>query len=118
VQVAGLKTTPCPNHFLVHLDETAGYQVNSSCYPINKMKHTSWFVLPPLMEFYYQSKNPTYKTLPKFKNGCLSDSTSPMDFIYPKESVKVFLPKDFDENTNQLVFRLAHSTPDMKVFWK
>ena len=117
VQVAGLKTKPCPNHFLVHLDENKEYQVNSSCYPINKMKHTSWFVLPPLMEFYYQTKNPTYTTLPKFKQGCLSEEKSPMDFIYPKEFVKVFLPKNFDENTNQLVFRLAHSMPDIKVFW-
>jgi len=117
VQRAGLKTKPCPNHFLIHLDETEQYQVNSSCYPINKMKHTSWFVLPPLMEYYYQTKNPTYKSLPAFENGCLSEDKSPMDFIYPKESVKVFLPKDFNEDTNQLVFKLAHSISDMKVFW-
>jgi len=54
VQRAGLKTRPCPNHFWIHMDEIEQYQVNSSCYPINKMRHKSWFVLPPLMEFYYQ----------------------------------------------------------------
>ena len=117
IQRAGLKTKPCPNHFLVHLDENRQYQVNSSCYPIHKMEHTSWFVLPPLMEFYYQTKNPTYKVLPKYKNDCISEGKPTMDFIYPKESIKVFLPKDFDENTNQLVFRLAHSVIDSKVFW-
>jgi len=117
VQQAGLKTKPCPNHFLVHLDENGQHQVNSSCYPINKMIHKSWFVLPPLMEFYYQTKNPTYVTLPKFKQGCLSEKKSPMDFIYPKESVKVFLPKDFNEERNDLIFRLAHSIIDIKVFW-
>ena len=117
VQQAGLKTKPCPNHFLVHLDENKQYQVNSSCYPINKMIHKSWFVLPPLMEFYYQTKNPTYATLPKFKQDCLSEEKSPMGFIYPKESVKVFLPKDFNEERNDLIFRLAHSILDIKVFW-
>ena len=117
VQRAGLKTKPCPHHFRVHLDEDNQYQVNSSCYPIHKMKHTSWFVLPPLMEFYYQIKNPTYRPLPKFKEDCFSEGKSKMDFIYPKESMKVFLPKNFEENTNQLVFRLAHSTMGMKVFW-
>ena len=40
-----------------------------------------------------------------------------MDFIYSKESMKVFLSKNFDENTNQLVFRLTHLMPDIKVFW-
>jgi len=117
VQLAGLKTKPCPNHFWVHLDEREQYQVNSSCYPINKMKHRSWFVLPPLMEFYYQKKNPTYKVLPKFDQNCLSEEKSIMDFIYPKESIKVFLPKDFDEQRNDLVFRLAHSIQDIKIFW-
>jgi len=117
VQIAGLKTKPCPHHFRVHLDESNQYQVNSSCYPIHKMIHTSWFVLPPLMEFYYQTKNPTYRILPKFKENCFSEGKSSMDFIYPKESMKVFLPKNFEENTNQLVFRLAHSTVGMKIFW-
>jgi len=117
VQLAGLKTKPCPNHFWVHLDEREQYQVNSSCYPINKMKHRSWFVLPPLMEFYYQKKTPTYKVLPKFDQNCLSEEKSIMDFIYPKESIKVFLPKGFDEQRNDLVFRLAHSIQDIKIFW-
>jgi penicillin-binding protein 1C len=117
VQRAGLKTRPCPNHFWVHLDESEQYQVNSSCYSINKMKHKSWFVLSPLMEFYYQKKNPTYKILPTFKSGCLSEEKLVMDFIYPKESVKVFLPKGFNEQKNDLVFRLAHSIQDIKVFW-
>ncbi len=117
VQRAGLKTRPCPNHFLVHLDKSEQYQVNSSCYPINKMKHKSWFVLSPLMEFYYQKKNPIYKVLPTFKSGCLSEEKLVMDFIYPKESVKVFLPKDFNEQRNDLVFRLVHSIQDIKVFW-
>ncbi len=117
VQRAGLKTKPCPNHFWVHMDESEQYQVNSSCYPINRMKHKSWFVLSPLMEFYYQKNNPTYKVLPKFNQDCLSEEKSVMDFIYPKESVKIFLPKDFNEQKNDLVFRLAHSTQDIKVFW-
>ena len=40
-----------------------------------------------------------------------------MDFIYPAEALKVFLPKDFDGTKNGLVLRLAHSIPDTKVFW-
>lgn len=117
VQRAGLKTKACPYHKWIHLDESEQYQVNSSCYPINKMKHTSWFVLPPLEAFYYQRKNPSYKNLPSFLPNCLSSDKVVMDFIYPKESVKVFLPKDFDENTNQLVFKLAHNIPNIKIFW-
>jgi len=117
VQRAGLRTKPCPYHLWVHLDENEQHQVNTSCYPINQMKHTSWFVLPPLLEFYYQRKNPNYQTLPSFKNGCSSSDKAVMDFIYPKEKVKVFLPKDFNEQTNELVFKLAHTLSNSKVFW-
>ena len=117
VQRSGLRTKACPYHLWVHLDENEQHQVNSSCYPINKMKHTSWFVLPPLLEFYYQRKNPNYQTLPSFKNGCNTSDKAVMDFIYPKERVKVFLPKDFNQQTNELVFKLAHTISNSKVFW-
>ncbi|MEM6684306.1 MAG: penicillin-binding protein 1C [Bacteroidota bacterium] len=114
---SGLKTKPCPYHVLVHLDTDERYQVNSSCQPLSQMVHKSWFVLPPLMEYYYQNKNPLYKTLPPFRKDCTSEFQKKMDFIYPEEASKVFLPKDFDGKTNGIVVRLAHSIPDTKVFW-
>lgn len=114
---SGLKTKPCPYHVLVHLDLDERYQVNSSCQPLNQMVHKSWFVLPPLMEYYYQNKNPLYKTLPSFRKDCTAEFQKSMDFIYPEEATKVFLPKDFDGNKNGVILRLAHSIPDTKVFW-
>ena len=117
VQSIGLKTKACPYHFWVHLDESESKQVNAGCYPLNKMKHKSWFVLPPLIEYYYKQKNPLYKTLPNFKNSCLSESKKAMDFIYPKNFTQIFLPKDFSGKTNDVIFRLAHSTANAKVFW-
>jgi len=117
VQSTGLKTKACPYHFWVHLDETETYQVNASCYPLSNMKHKSWFVLPALMEYYYKQKNPLYRTLPNFKKSCLGESQKAMDFIYPKAFANIFLPKDFDGKTNDVIFRLAHGTPETKVFW-
>lgn len=114
---SGLKTKPCPYHMLVHLDLDERYQVNSSCQPLNQMVHKSWFVLPTLMEYYYQNKNPLYKTLPPFRKDCTAEFQKSMDFIYPEEATKVFLPKDFDGNKNGVILRLAHSIPDTKVFW-
>ncbi|WP_046754960.1 penicillin-binding protein 1C [Kordia jejudonensis] len=114
---SGLKTKPCPYHIWVHLDKDERFQVNSSCQPLSEMTHKSWFVLPPLMEYYYQTKNPLYKTLPPFRTDCTSEGQKSMDFIYPVEAVKVFLPKDFDGEKNALVLRLVHSIPETKVFW-
>jgi len=117
IQLSGLKTKACPYHKLVHLDVSEQYQVNSSCESLANIKNTSWFVLPPLMEFYYKSKNPFYKPLPPYRNDCLAEGSITMQFIYPKQSGKFFLPKDFDGNTQELVFKLAHSKPETTVFW-
>ena len=117
IQISGLKTKPCPYHVLVHLDKNEQYQVNSSCEAISNITNKSWFVLPPLMEFYYKTKNPFYKTLPKFRSDCLGNNSISMQFIYPKENTTIFLPKDFDGNTNELVLKMAHSKPQTTLFW-
>lgn len=117
IQIAGLKTAPCPYHILVHLDKDEQYQVNSSCEDFNTMVHRSWFVLPPLMEYYYKAKNPFYKPLPPFREDCLGERMIGMEFIYPKENNTIFLPKDFDGQANDLILKVAHSKPETLVFW-
>ncbi len=117
IQISGLKTKPCPYHMLVHLDKTETFQVNSSCEAINNIKHKSWFVLPPLMAYYYKTKNPFYKPLPKFRSDCLGENGVSIEFIYPKENNTIFLPKDFDGKTNDLILKIAHSKPESTVFW-
>lgn len=117
IQMSGLKTKPCPYHVLVHLDHSQNHQVNASCEPIDAIVHTSWFVLPPAMAYYYKAKNPFYKTLPAYRTDCLGREAVSMEFIYPKDNNKVFLPKDFDGNTNPLIAKIAHSKPEMTVYW-
>ena len=65
----------------------------------------------------YILKNPVYKVLPNFKTNCLNKSKKPMAFIYPKDKVSVFLPKDFDGKTNDIILKIAHSTTNIKVYW-
>ncbi len=117
IQQSGLKTRPCPYHKLVHLNSTETYQVNTSCEDLSNIKNKSWFVLPPLMAHYYKTKNPFYKPLPKFREDCLGENTVSIDFIYPKTNNTIFLPKDFDGKTNDLILKIAHSKPESTVFW-
>ncbi|AUC82867.1 penicillin-binding protein 1C [Lacinutrix sp. Bg11-31] len=117
VQNSGLKTKPCPYHKLVHLDASKRHQVNSSCEDLSAISNTSWFILPPLMEFYYKSKNPFYKPLPPFRNDCVGNKQTSMQFIYPKNNSVIFLPKDFGGKTNSLILKIAHSKPKSKIYW-
>ena len=69
------------------------------------------------MEYYYAPKHPEYQSLPRFKSGCLKEGEQLMQFIYPKKSETILLPKSFEEQTNPVVFKLAHRNPDTKVYW-
>lgn len=117
IPFAGKRTPICKYHHLVHLDEEEKHQVNNSCYDLNKMIHKNWFSLPPLMEYYYQEKDATYKVLPSFKLDCNGNEAQKMEFIFPKPNTKIFLPKGFDEKTNELVLKVAHSLNKVTLFW-
>ena len=117
IQNAGLKTAPCPYHILVNVDSSENYQVNTFCEKLENIKQKSWFVLPPLMEYYFKKKNPFYKSLPKYRVDCLGDSKNAMKFIYPTENSTIFLPKDFEGKKNEVVFRVAHSNSEATLFW-
>lgn len=117
VQSAGLKTPPCPFHRLVHLDASGKFRVNSECEDVSKMIHKSWFVLPPSMEYYYKTKNPTYSELPPFRSDCKSSSASSMELIYPKQDTKIFVPVELDESSGKTVFKVAHRKPETTIYW-
>ncbi len=117
IQNSGLKTAPCPYHVLVNVDVSENYQINTSCENLANIKLKSWFVLPPLMEYYYKKNNPFYKPLPKFRSDCFGEIKNSMKFIYPTEKTTVYLPKNFDGTKNELILKVAHANKNAKLFW-
>ncbi|WP_299246193.1 penicillin-binding protein 1C [uncultured Aquimarina sp.] len=114
---AGTKSNPCPYHQLVHLDPTKRYRVNSSCESVDAMIHEPWFVLPPLQEYYFKTKNADYRSLPSYRSDCTKELLGSMDFIFPKGNSSVYLPKGFDGKTNEVILKIAHTQPETRVFW-
>jgi len=108
----------CSNHKLIHLSKDGKFRVHSECEPVDKMVHTSWFVLPPLQEYYYKSKNLSYKALPSFRADCMNTSSVvPMDLMYPKAGARIFIPRELDGSPGKSVFELAHRNSDATVYW-
>ena len=107
----------CMFHQQIHLDSQHQFQVNSSCIDLSKAVTVPWFVLPPLMAFYYKKSHPTYKTLPPFQKECNHSSAPPMQFIYPKNGSHIILSKNFGGKQNELVLKLAHTIPNTAVYW-
>lgn len=113
----GMRTDACPYHQQVFLNQSETYRVNSSCYSLMDMKQKNLFTLPPVMEYYYSLTHPDYQSLPPFAPDCIRDGEQLMAFIYPKRNETVLLPKNFEENVNDVIFKLAHRSPETHVHW-
>ena len=117
IPLTGQRTSPCPFHHLVHLDQNRQYRINTSCETVTNIVTEPWFTLPPIMEYYYKTNHTGYKSLPPFRADCFTEGPAAMDFIYPEEGRAVVLPKNFEGATNKLVVKIAHSKPGTTVFW-
>jgi penicillin-binding protein 1C len=114
----GLETTACPYHKTIHITADHKFRLHSECASVDEMKHVTWFVLPPVQEFYYKSKNLSYKSLPPFRRDCEpSSAVIGMEMIYPKANSRIFIPREIDGKPGSSVFELAHRNPNAEVYW-
>jgi penicillin-binding protein 1C len=111
------KTAQCPYHRIVHLDKSGIFRVTNECEDVANMQHVPWFVLPPAVEYYYKIKNPSYRTLPPFKEGCFTYTGKAMEMIYPKNGTAIYVPVDLDSKQTAAVFEVAHRNPATTIFW-
>ncbi len=117
IPLNGKKTTACRNHIVAHLDPTGHYRVNSSCESVDNMVAQTWFVLPPVQEWYYKKLHMDYVTLPPFRSDCQGTAGTYMDFIYPKEDGKIYLTKDFNGVVQPFILKAAHTSANARLFW-
>ncbi|MDX9773893.1 MAG: penicillin-binding protein 1C [Bacteroidales bacterium] len=115
---AGLRSDACPYHTIINLDKTGKFRVNSSCSTPGEMISSSWFVLPPAMEYYYRMHNPSYHTLPPFLAGCTDDMQVPsMEFIYPPRDARIFIPRSLQGQLMSMLPEIAHRRRNATVYW-
>jgi penicillin-binding protein 1C len=117
VPVTGLRLASCPYHRVVHLDEEGQFRVHSDCYPTDRMQNLSWFVLPPVMEWYYRRRDPHYRSLPPFARGCEPSGEPAMALIYPRETRQIFIPRELEGGLSRVVFEVAHRDAGTTIHW-
>lgn len=107
----------CTYHRRLHLNQLGHYQVTGDCYPTSQMVHKPWFVLPPLMETYYQRKNASYIPPPPFLEGCNNTPETDMTFVYPWDNTTIFVPRVARGEREKCVFEVTHRRPEAIVYW-
>jgi len=111
-------STACHYHRKVHVSPDYRFQVHSECADLSSIRTVNWFVLPPVQEYYFKSRNVSYKPLPPVRPGCMPSAVSrSMDLIYPEPNARIFIPRDFDGAPGHSVFELAHRNGNASVYW-
>jgi len=117
VPKTGLETTVCPYHQLVYISSRNNQRMNSSCADLSELEARSWFVLPPIQEWYYKRSHSEYKELPPLAANCGEENQLTMKVIYPFNSSTIYIPKEIDGLTGKTVFEIAHRDNQTKIFW-
>ncbi len=115
---SGLKSEACSYHKLVHLSVDGKYRLHSGCESLDKIRSQTWFVLPPVQEYYYRDHHLSYRSLPPLRKDC-ADAAGivAMDMIYPKTDSRIFIPRDLDGLPGSTVFQAAHRSPGATIYW-
>lgn len=117
VSIHAQQAPVCPYHKIIHLNKTGNFRVTSNCESPSEMVHQSWFVLPPTMEYYYKQRHADYKSLPPFMAGCLNETQSTFEIVYPQEGAKIFVPKEISGEKGRTVFNVTTRNDQTKLFW-
>ncbi|MFN8207367.1 MAG: penicillin-binding protein 1C [Bacteroidales bacterium] len=116
---SGLRTSACPYHIQVHLDATGRYRINAGCRGSEPMNTTSWFVLPPAMEWFYKHKNQQYRRLPPVRPDCQgAEEGGSMEILYPMQGSRVYVPTELSGRKGQVVIEAIHRNPAARIFWQ
>jgi penicillin-binding protein 1C len=113
----GERAEVCTNHQLVHLNKEGTKRVNSSCYNVAAMQTKKWFVLSPVQAYYYQKVNSDYRKLPSWEANCQPSIERNIGLIYPKANAQIFIPKDFNNIRQNVVFKAVHQNAKAIVYW-
>lgn len=113
-----LHTSVCPYHQRVHLNSTCQFRADAGCVDADLLQSRNWFVLPPVMEYYYRNSHPEYVTLPTWMPGCgIEQQQSRMEFIYPRKNSEIKVPRSFDGLPTRVVMEIAHRDAASTVYW-
>ncbi len=114
----GLETQACLYHKWVHLSKDLKYRVHMGCADATDMVTAPWFVLPPVQEYYYARRKMFHRALPPFLPSCQPEQgIALMDWVYPKEGSKIFIPRQLSGEPGRAVFELSHRQKEAVIYW-
>jgi penicillin-binding protein 1C len=107
----------CPFHKTIFVDKEERFAVCSECWkPGYHAKQVLSY--PPDVVYQLRLRGQITEKIPEHNPNCPAFTrTNPMEFIYPKDSSYLWLPRDFGGVRQKLICKLAHAHSQKNVFW-
>ncbi len=107
----------CPFHKNVFVNSTAECSVCSRCWDSGyKEKH--FLVYPANVVYHLNQRGHPVEEIPAHNPACTQiTNINQLEFLYPVNSTKIWLPKDYGGVFQKIVSRIAHKKPGNNVFW-
>jgi penicillin-binding protein 1C len=107
----------CPYHKKIEVNEKEDHEVCSLCW--DKKHHSkSYLIYPPEVNYQLNRNGVHYEKIPEHLQTCpVVHLSHNMDFIYPKDSSQIWLPRDFNGELQKVIVKLAHQKPKSTVYW-
>ncbi len=107
----------CPYHEQVFVDDQEKYSVCSFCWG-NGHHEKKVLIYPADIAYYLKQRGQPVNNIPDHNPACEKIAgTDPLKILYPIDSARIWIPRDFDGNYQKVIAKLAHHHPDKKVFW-
>lgn len=108
----------CPYHKRIFETNDEKYQVCSLCWEPGNYTQVSRLVFPPDVVQYLREQGRNVDELPPHKPDCPGQSEQhPLAIVYPRQNAKLWVPRDFGGEKEQVMFRVAHRDKNRKIYW-
>jgi penicillin-binding protein 1C len=110
----------CPYHRRVFLSADRRHEVCSLCREEGEPIIESRLLYPSDAVQYLAERGAPVDSVPPHRPTCPAFGTGDptnLSIIHPAPGSVIYLPRDFDGRLQELAFRGAHRSPQMRVFW-
>lgn len=108
----------CDYHQFRYFSNDGKYQTCSKCWGNIGGVKKSVVMYPPDIAYYLRQKGQYIETIASHYPNCPGyKSEQSLKIIYPNMDAKLFIPRDFDGETQSVVCRVGHSSIGKMVYW-
>ncbi len=106
-----------PYHTTIHVTKDGAFRVTSECWVPGEYDERTVVAYPPAIAQYLRGAGRLIRPIPPVAPDCIVTDSRAVAITYPTDGARIFLPRDLDGTTQNIVVRAAHRDGEGSLFW-